>query len=516
MNIFPRPKPKATGSSPPKVSSKPASPGAQWQQPWPRFDATIAVLIGFAITGFLLASGGPRRFPSEMAHFTAIGVGGSLLLGFAFEARSGLKNLVRADLMGMLALYYLTLYEFLFSQPFFDRAIQSPAATEKALWAVILALACMAIGRHFIPRGRQPFADVMTRPVRSGVLVWLFWGSFFLGYLHVLLGVNFDLVKLVDYLTRPRFEQPWGRGKFGDWKALINELSLLLYFIPPLTGLVLARRERFSIAVIVTTLLGFGWTLFFGFCSGTRNLFGAYLVTFMIAFAFASPVERRRQVIIVCAASAAAFALATSAMLEMRTVGFQRWWKGEFTTYSNRQSEAVFVDDNLLAIAKIADYFPAKHEFLGMEIPYLAAVRPIPRAIWKGKPEGLSVSVEEDVFEMKGLTISSTFVGEGYMSGGLFGVGAYALVLGALAGLWNRMASPRNSELGILIYASGFFAVVITMRSVMTLTTALLTPAAGVVVGMLMFKGARRVLSRKSAPARPGPRRPIPPRQPPS
>jgi hypothetical protein len=200
----------------------------------------------------------------------------------------------------------------------------------------------------------------------------------------------------------------------------------------------------------------------------------------------------------------------------MRSVGFQRWWKGEFTAYANRQSEAVFVDDNLLAIAKIADYFPTKHAFLDLEIPYLAAVRPIPRAIWKGKPEGLSVSVEEDVFGMKGLTISSTFVGEGYMSGGLFGVGAYAIVLGALGGLWNRMASPRNSELGILIYASGFFAVVITMRSVMTLTTALLTPAAGILIGTLLFKGARRVLSRGPAPVRPAPRRPIPPRQPPT
>jgi hypothetical protein len=126
------------------------------------------------------------------------------------------------------------------------------------------------------------------------------------------------------------------------------------------------------------------------------------------------------------------------------------------------------------------------------------------------------VSVEEDVFEMRGLTISSTFVGEGYMSGGLFGVGAYALVLGTLAGMWNRMASPRNSELGILIYASGFFAVVITMRSVMTLTTALLTPAAGIAVGMLLLKGARRALARKPAPARPSPRRPLPPQQPPS
>ena len=140
------------------------------------------------------------------------------------------------------------------------------------------------------------------------------------------------------------------------------------------------------------------------------------------------------------------------------------------------------------AVFRLTEHIERLHnsaKILGMEIPYLAAVRPIPRAIWKGKPEGLSVSVEEDVFQLKGLTISSTFIGEGYMSGGLAGVTLYGLALGVLAGMWSRMASPRNGELGILIYASGFFAVVITMRSIMTLTTALLTPAGGIVAGTL-------------------------------
>ena len=99
------------------------------------------------------------------------------------------------------------------------------------------------------------------------------------------------------------------------------------------------------------------------------------------------------------------------------------------------------------------------------------------------------------------------------MSGGLIGVGAYALVLGCLAGWWNRLASPRNSELGILIYASGFFAVVITMRSIMVLATALLTPAAGIMAGVFLVKGARKVLTRRK-PGRPMPRRPMPPTPP--
>ena len=37
------------------------------------------------------------------------------------------------------------------------------------------------------------------------------------------------------------------------------------------------------------------WLLFFGFCAGTRTVFAAYLVTFLIAFAFASPPQRRGQ-----------------------------------------------------------------------------------------------------------------------------------------------------------------------------------------------------------------------------
>jgi hypothetical protein len=517
MNIFPRPTPKAGNGTPPPRPKFSRPPGAiaapPWRQPWPRLDATISLLIGFIITAFAMAGGDARPTSSGLAHTTAVGVGLSLLVSFAFELRSGLRNLVRADLMGILALYYLTLWEFLFPQPFFDVEMRFPDVTYKALWAVMLGFTGIAIGRHLIPKGRQPFEQVMTKPVPPNLLVYLFWGSFVLGYLHMFLGVNFDIPKMLDYMTRPRFEQPWGRGKFGDWKALINELSLLLYFIPPLTALVLARRHQFSPVVIISTLLGFGWTLFYGFCSGTRNLFGAYLVTFMIAFAFATPAERRQQVVLVCACCAAAFALATGAMLQMRTVGFQRWWKGEYTEYANRQSTAVFVDDNLLAIGKIAAYFPARSGYLGGEIPYLALVRPIPRALWKGKPEGLSISVEEHVFQMRGLTISSTFVGEGYMSGGLVGVSFYALVLGALAGLWNRMASPRNSDLGILIYSSGFFAVVITMRSIMTLTTALLTPAAGILAGMFLIKGARKVLGGRGAPPR-RPQMPPPPQRP--
>ena len=96
------------------------------------------------------------------------------------------------------------------------------------------------------------------------------------------------------------------------------------------------------------------------------------------------------------------------------------------------------------------------------------------------------------------------------MSGGLFAVIAIALFFGAITGWWNFLASARNSELGILIYASGFFASVISMRSLFVFTTALLPTAAALVIGsfavqQLAAQAARLIRRRPPRPpGRPG------------
>ena len=488
MNIFKRPTRPVLPKSPQPLPypHRPAA-DASWATPWPRVEATIAAVIGLIITAFAMSSG-RDRIPSQLANTTAVGILCSLAISFAFEIRGGLRNLGRADILGILAFYYLTLYEFLTPQPFFNLVMPDVRATYLALWAVIIGFAGLLIGRHLIPQGRQPFERIMTNPVHPGWLVGIFWGSFFLGFLHMLLAVDFDIGKMIDAMERVRFDQPWSRGKYGDWKALLTEFSLLLYLIPPITGLMLGRRERYSLLSLVPVLLGFAWVLFYGFTAGTRTVFGAYLVTFMIAFAFASPPEKRRQILLVCAGCAVALILSTRAMLEMRSMGFKRWMEGERSTVVSRHTASVFVDDNLLVITKLAQFFPHGNHghYLGFEIPYLALVRPIPRAIWPGKPKGMSLTIEE-ALSAKGATVAATFVGEAYMSGGLFAVAIEALILGFLAGWWNRMASPKNSELGILVYSSGFFAVTITMRSTFSFTTALLPCLAGIVFGKFLL-----------------------------
>lgn len=515
MNNFPRPvrKPGPTGPPPPTQCSRPVTHEPAWVRPWPRVDATFVALVGLIITAFAMASG-RDRYPSQLANTTAVGVLATLVFTFIFEARGGLKNLVRPDLVGILALYYLTLYEFLFPQPYFDNNMPDVRAVYLALWAVILGFIGIFIGRHLLPQGRQPFEEIMTKPVPPGWLVGILWGSFFIGFLHVLLGVNFDLPKIVEAMMRVRFDQPWGRGRLGDWKALINELSLLLYLIPPIVGLMFGRVEKYSPINLLLALLAFLWLLFFGFCAGTRTVFAAYLITFLIAFTFSSPPQRRAQVILVAVACGGLMVMATKVMLEMRTVGLSRWLEGDVPNMITRQNSSVFVDDNLLAISVLTQYFPAQNggRYLGFEIPYLALVRPIPRALWPGKPKGMSISVE-DIFQVKGVTIAATFVGEAYMSGGLFAVALEGLVLGILATFWNRFASQKNSELGLLVYSSGFFAVTITMRSCFSLTTAILPSLAGILFGKFLLPKIREQIQPR-APMRPPPRKPPAPKPP--
>jgi len=161
----------------------------------------------------------------------------------------------------------------------------------------------------------------------------------------------------------------------------------------------------------------------------------------------------------------------------------------DYDDFGRKEDEerTFYVDYNLYVISRIVDTFPRKHDYLGMEIPILAIIRPVPRALWPNKPEGMSYPIE-DVVNADGWTVAATFIGEAYMSGGFLAVFLIGCSLGALSAGWNMLASPRNSEFGVLIYASGFFAAAIAMRSVLVLTTALLPSIAGIVAGYLLIR----------------------------
>jgi hypothetical protein len=482
---------------------------------------SIAALFGLLITGIFLTG----DLPTQLAQAAAWGAGISVGVTILFDLRGGVQNLMRTDILALVGLYFLTLLEFIFPQPEFN-ILTDPKNAKTAIIACLWGHAGLIAGRHIRMGGNRGLGELLKKPVPVHWLISIFVVCLGLGHLQMMMAVNFDFFAMIDAFVAPRFTQPWGRGRLGDWKALIYELSMLLYLVPPIAGIVFARRRTFNLLQLLIVTAGLSFEMFYAFTSGTRNLFISYLVTFLIGYVFALPRGRVKELILVSAVSVFMALAATVLMLQFRQVGLKLWLEGA-RVQSEVHEKALHVDMNLFVISQIVATFPERHGYLGLEVPFLAIIRPIPRAIWPDKPEGMSVHMESlagDEYN-EAWTVAASFVGEAYIAGGMIGVLLTGLAFGVFTSWWSRLASPANSELGILIYAVGFFAVAISMRSLFVFTTALLPTLAAIfgtriLVKHVAAKTARWLRMNRNAPRRPppgapgprGPRPPFPPR----
>src|SRR5207248_2746271 len=255
-------------------------------------------------------------------------------------------------------------------------------------YAVLLGFAGLVIGRHLVPRrgGSQISAFFDVSPAS---IFFLFILATLLGYLHIFLAVNFDLFEALRQMLLPRFSQSWARGRYGDTYAILYEMGALIYLIPPIAGLMYARSKDYNFIqkTVVTVVLIF--TLYFGFASGTRNILATYVITLLGAYFLNKSELRLSHVLYRGVPILVLLMLGMSYMLQFREEGLGKY------SFDERAISDVYIDRNMVVISRFTELFPNVYQFLGFEIPFQGLVHPIPRALWPGKPEGLSVSVEE-------------------------------------------------------------------------------------------------------------------------
>jgi hypothetical protein len=471
MNISTNPYyPKPNPSNPKKRIAK-----ATWS-------GTFTLLFGLAIAFIRLSV---DMAPSFMASQVAIVVGVAIALSILFDSRRGWNNLFRADILCILALYFLTLIEFLYPQPKFDQRLTSEQ-TIQAIEVLLIGFGGLAIGRHitFFKPAPPEWLDFGNIPDKT--LFRIFLLSAFLAYIYILLSVDFNPVKLSEALLGSRFAVPWGRGKLGDWRVFFSELKLFTYVIPPLTGIILNRRQSLRFWQMFLVFFIFAFTMFYGFAGGTRNVLAAYIATFMAGYFLTLQRPTLFKVAIPSAIMGYVMVFATRHMLGFRQMGIMNYLStGAYA--SEKVQETLSVDYNLFSLGLLVDAFPNKHDFLGLELLFVFLTKPIPRVLWPDKPEGLSTSIEE-VVGADGWTVSATYVGETYMMGGIFAVILASLCLGILANWWSRTAAFHTSGYGIVVNALGFFTAAISMRSLIVFTTSIL-PIVGLIFIAKTFPG---------------------------
>lgn len=448
--------------------------------PTPSSTGTICLLAGIAIAYTLFPA---ESSPQDMASAAAVPVGVGFAVSACFDSQRGMRNLLRTDLLCLFGIYSLTLLEFLFPQEEFYKMATSEE-TGLALNIVLTGMAAMAIGRHLVKPTPVSSRLLKLEDISNKALFNIFCISALLGYLYKLLAVEFDVIAMVDAMLGARFTQPWGRERLGGWSSLFIELSLMIYVVPPLAAIIWSRRRSYGKPQVLVAILIFGLVLFEGFAGGTRNIFITYLATFLMAYLLTLPKNTIVNTVFPIILTGVISVYGSYHMLEFRNMGLRNYIVNrEYVSESTR--DTLHVDYNLASIGWIAAAVPKNHDFLGLEIITWSLVRPIPRVFWPGKPEGLSVSIEE-IAGADGWTVAATYLGESYMMAGMVGVIVMSLLFGAMAAWWNRMAARQQSDYALVVYALGFFAAGITMRSMFWLTTTILPVLALIAFRKLM------------------------------
>lgn len=437
--------------------------------------------------------------PSQLARLVSVFLLVGFAISFLLDARAGLRNLIRVDVFALLSFHFLLYFEFLFEQSLFDTLV-IPDDVVTAIHLTLMGVATIVIGRHIDVFPKGTLDHIGKIEMRPGDFLIIFFGASFLYMFPMFYSVDFNPVVWFEDTLKWRFGRSWGRGKYGDLSALFFELQLMGYVMPPVAGLILARRKLyswFSIILVILCLLILWYT---SFSSGTRNIFAIQIAGFFGGFFIVQKKLKLKVLIPTILIVGLGYIYLAGMMLEFRNMGLGRYIKeGHFTAEHvdleeqyfgedfNEQESGYFVDYNLWRVAQMAAAFPQYYDFIGFNFVYVALTKPIPRAFWPGKPTDLAVSIE-DVVGAQGYTVAVAWVGEAYIAGGRPWIVAIGLLIGMFCCYWNNLAKYITTPFPLIVFASGFYAVLLLMRSLQFFTTSLLPSVALVVMGIVIHK----------------------------
>ena len=152
-------------------------------------------------------------------------------------------------------------------------------------------------------------------------------------------------------------------------------------------------------------------------------------------------------------------------MLEYRKYG---WSAGLEMGPSEYRYSILHVDENFKNLSRVIELVPAKYPHVRHRQIFYALVRPVPRAIWKGKPVDSGFDLGR-ITGARGTTLSTSIIGEWYVSAGWLAVFFGGIIHGILARTVVRILTFPDGVARSLMYALGTIVLVAGIRSMQDL-----------------------------------------------
>jgi hypothetical protein len=303
-------------------------------------------------------------------------------------------------------------------------------------------------------------AEIASRTMDTRTVARLVPVCFFLGMANYAYAVGFDIPRMFSFLGESRWSAPWGRGQLGGWDAFGDQLQYFGYVLPSLTALLIARRG-FTFGTCLS-ILASGVMLAFLSQGGGRRIIGVTVGAAIIVWIQAQRDLKVRRLTIAAAAVVGLLA-AMQFMLNIRTLGYQ-----EFVFRGESDYDYLHVDDNYLRLAQVIQIVPAEHPYVQHQQLWFTIVRPVPRVFWPGKPVDAGFDLPA-IVGMKGVSLSTSIIGEWYLAYGWLAVVLGGWLHGRLARTVNQLREFEIYRTNPIVYGLAVMVLVSGMRSMQDL-----------------------------------------------
>ncbi len=334
-------------------------------------------------------------------------------------------------------------------------------AVVKCFVAIATFSSALCIGRWLkFLKMPQSLLNVASNQFSAPALFHLILLCFVLGITRFAAPCYFNPVDMAYYLFVDRFGAPWARAGLGGWDAFLDFMQYFGYLLPALTVMLAAKTRWLNWRVATAAALTIGFSLFLS-QGGNRRIVGTI---FGVAIAIWMLANRKHSVrsILTMVIVVGGLLWWMQFMLKIRSVGLggaissgevEINLTGQARSTEEKEDAAVFnVDDNFLRLAQVIDLFPATQPFVHQKFLVYALVRPIPRVFWEGKPLDGGYDLTA-LLGMQGFSLTTSIVGEAYISFGYVGIVLFGLLIGGLAGMASQVLEGEMTPERALVYS---------------------------------------------------------------
>lgn len=425
-------------------------------------DAIPALVItGFATVVAMFLT--PQNVVPRLALFwPALVMSAGLAIIPMIKAFSAPKQFFLSHYLLALAPIYWMLLDLL--QGVYDLEGVAQKEARLAFLAIGLFAAAMWLGVMGRPwRLPQAVRQVSSLSLSPPAIFWAAVVAFGLAMLKYAIPCGFDAGVMYENLFVDRFSAPWADS--GGWNAFSYHLGYFGYLLPAFAVALGCRQGWLNARTLLTLGMASIMTAFMAQDGGRRNV-GVVIGMGIICWVCLRKRFSVRSFVVV--GLACAFLLGIMQFMhEYRNFGFQ-------AAFSDQEDEPVQgsqfirVDDNYYRLCQMIQLIPAEHPYVHLKYFGFVLVRPVPRVFWPGKPMDGGFSLADALGE-RGVSLTSTVIGEFYMSGGFLFILLGGWFFGRLAVMANQLMPQSDKTGAAILYCIMVMALFAGMRSLVDL-----------------------------------------------